>query len=125
MSIKLMTLVWDKAKAEGTKLLLLLALADMSNDEGYCWPAYRTLAKKIRVSVTHTKGLMAELVEQGLVRKEARYNKDDPTSQTSNGYWLIIGEGSSADYPPSQPQMTPPVNYRLPPGHPQLTLIIN
>lgn len=94
MSIKLMTQVWEQAEAEGTKLLLLLALADMANDEGYCWPSYKTLSKKIRVGEHQTIVLMNDLVVTGWVKKEKRTQKDDPTSQTSNGYWLKIPEKS-------------------------------
>lgn len=93
MSIKLMTKIWDCDYGQGTKLLLLLALADMANDEGYCWPSYKTLARKIRVGEHHTIMLMNELVADGWITKEVRHRQDDPASQTSNGYWIKIPTG--------------------------------
>ena len=113
MSIKLMTKVWEDANVDGNKLLLLLALADMASDEGYCWPSYKTLAKKVRLSRTHTMTLMQELVNMGYVRKEERYVKageKDKAEQTSNGYWIKIPEKEIG----SQPQLTTqstPVDY--------------
>lgn len=112
MSIKLMTKVWEQAEAEGTKLLLLLALADMANDEGYCWPSYNTLAKKIRVSQTHTIHLVSELVEQGYVVKEKRKIGEE---QTSNGYWLKVPPLLTPVNPPSELELTPPLNSSSPP----------
>jgi hypothetical protein len=45
MSIKIMTLVWELHLADSEKLVLL-ALADCANDEGYCWPGMTTLSRK-------------------------------------------------------------------------------
>lgn len=50
MSIKVITLVWDKSEHKGNNLLTLLALADNANDDGYCWPGLDNIAKKTRVS---------------------------------------------------------------------------
>jgi hypothetical protein len=40
MSIKVMSQVWEHSTRKGTRLLLLLALADFANDEGICYPAF-------------------------------------------------------------------------------------
>lgn len=50
MSIKVMTEVWANSAAEGTALLMMLAIADFADDEGYAYPGIGTLAKKCRVS---------------------------------------------------------------------------
>ncbi len=50
MSIKRMTDVWDKSTHTSSDLLLLLALADMANEDGHCWPGIETLCKKTRLS---------------------------------------------------------------------------
>ena len=51
MSIKVMSKVWELSEQKGSKLLLLLAIADHAADDGYCWPGTKLLAKKIRMSV--------------------------------------------------------------------------
>jgi hypothetical protein len=45
MSIRVMTAVWALDLPAGEKLLLL-ALADCANDEGFCWPGMRSLKAK-------------------------------------------------------------------------------
>ncbi len=49
MSIAYMTGVWSNSKQKGTKLLILLAIADHANDEGVSWPGMASLAKKARL----------------------------------------------------------------------------
>ena len=47
MSIKVMNKVWEtEMVSDHTELILLLAMADFSDDEGYCFPSVRKLAKK-------------------------------------------------------------------------------
>lgn len=51
MSIKEITRVWEPSvEASAAGLLALLALADFSDDLGYCWPSHATLAARCRVS---------------------------------------------------------------------------
>lgn len=49
MSIKYMNAVWNNSKQTGTRLLVLLAIADHANDEGIAWPGMSSLAKKARL----------------------------------------------------------------------------
>lgn len=48
MSVRLMADVWDRAPVRGADLLLLLAVADYANDEGYLWPSPIALSRKAR-----------------------------------------------------------------------------
>lgn len=90
MSIKLMTQVWDRSPLDGSRLLILLAMADMANDEGYCWPSYATLAKRARLkSRQNVIKIMNEFIEAGIVEKKGRV--DDEGNQTSNMYHVIAG----------------------------------
>ncbi len=54
MSITEMSRVWKESKSKGNRLLLELALADYSDDDGLCFPAHppsqARIAKKIRTS---------------------------------------------------------------------------
>lgn len=49
MSVIRMSAVWKESQHKANDLLLLLALADAANDEGYCWPSVDTLAEKTRI----------------------------------------------------------------------------
>lgn len=65
MSIKVMTYVWDNSKAKGSELLLLLAIADHSADDGYCWPTIDTLAHKTRLNKRSVMRLVKTLEDMG------------------------------------------------------------
>jgi len=50
VSLDLMSAVWNTSKSTGNSRMLLLALADNANSEGYCWPSITTLQKKCAAS---------------------------------------------------------------------------
>ena len=50
MSVKIMARVWAHSKTKDGKLLVMLALADFSNDTGECWPSIPVLAVKARLT---------------------------------------------------------------------------
>lgn len=70
MSIHVMNRVWQESAAKGAALLLLLALADHSDDEGRCYPSITALAKKIRMSERHTQNLLRALEGTGEVHTD-------------------------------------------------------
>ena len=59
--------VWDNAEVEGASLLVLLALADYANENGICWPAVETLARKTRVSERHVHRILSALESRGYI----------------------------------------------------------
>ena len=69
MSISIMTQVWKESPFEHSLLLVHLALADQANDEGYCWPAVKSIAKKCRLDERYTRKLLNQMVEQGFLEK--------------------------------------------------------
>jgi hypothetical protein len=72
MSIELMTAVWKTSIGPATKRLVLLALADSANDEGSCFLLISTLARKSGAGESTVQRVLAEMVDEGLLRKEAR-----------------------------------------------------
>ena len=68
MSIKAMTLVWDRFPGAGSELLVMLALADWCDDRGEnLYPSIPTVAKKIRASESQARRLVHGLIDQGWV----------------------------------------------------------
>ncbi|MGE3704800.1 MAG: helix-turn-helix domain-containing protein [Vicinamibacterales bacterium] len=62
MSIRVQSLIWEKSRAKGAHLLLLLAIADFSHDDGRgAYPANETLAAKVRMSPRQVRNLVATL----------------------------------------------------------------
>ncbi|MCW4004962.1 MAG: helix-turn-helix domain-containing protein [Candidatus Bathyarchaeota archaeon] len=61
MSIRHMSRIWESSKQSGSALLVLLAIADMANDDGVAWPSIATLSRKCRLSEPQTRRLLRKL----------------------------------------------------------------
>jgi len=72
MSVEIMAEVWKQSKLEGTELLMLLAIADHSNDDRECWPSMTRLARKCRVSERQAQRLVKAIADQGELHIEVR-----------------------------------------------------
>jgi len=71
MSIKVSNWVWKHSQHRSTQKLLLLALADFSNDSGISWPSTKTLADRIGETDRRVRQIISELIDDGtLLRKE-------------------------------------------------------
>lgn len=127
-----MTRVWDEAPFEKTTLLILLCMADHANDEGVCWPAIPTLAKKARCSERWARDIVAELEQKGWLERDLRPGRATmykvlfpPTPEPQ-----FTPEDTSplkqASPPPRNPTSgdpgTPvPMNHKEPPSQPSST----
>jgi hypothetical protein len=60
-----MSQVWANSKHKGSTLVLLLAIADFADDEGYAYPAVQTLSHKCRMSERNTRYTLRALVDSG------------------------------------------------------------
>lgn len=68
MSIKVMNAVWAYADCKGSELLILLALADFSDDNGEnIYPSMQTLAHKSRMSDKQARRVVQNLVKLKLI----------------------------------------------------------
>lgn len=73
MSIKVMTSVWANCPYGGSKLLMMLALADFANDDGESiFPKVETLAKKIRLDERMAQRILRFLEKNGDITVEKR-----------------------------------------------------
>lgn len=71
MSIRATTLVWERTRAKGSNLLMLLAIADYAKDDGrWAWPSVRTLTWKTRLTGRGGELILRKLVEDGEVWPE-------------------------------------------------------
>jgi hypothetical protein len=76
MSVKVMSKVWEWSKASATDRLVLLAIADFTDDDGYCYPGIKRIAKKCLVhertvqrSISNLEGLKELQVFEGEGKK--------------------------------------------------------
>lgn len=65
MSNSILKTVWEKSKQKGSKLLLLVALADIAEDSGFTFAGEEYLKDKIRMSLRQTQRLLASLDKDG------------------------------------------------------------
>ncbi len=100
--------------------LVLMALADACDDDGYCWPSIPTLARKTCLDDRSTQRILNQLKADGLLQTERRFRQDG--SPTSNGYRLTLdppGDILSPPLPAACHQVVTPVS---PPGGSRVTL---
>jgi len=88
MSLRVMTWAWS-VHLSPTPKLVLMALADEADDDGYCFPSQRRLAAKCSITDRTVRRVLLELTTKGYVRLEMRRRRDG--SRTSNGYRLACG----------------------------------
>lgn len=98
MSIRIMSQVWNMEIDDSTAKLTLMALADFSDDEGYCYPSYEVLAKKISKSKRTAIRAVEKLTELGFLQKEKR-ELNDGTSRT-NLYKIVSEKDRVTQMPP-------------------------
>lgn len=79
MSVRVSTWVWHETTAKGSDLIVLLALADIADDQGHCYPSIKFLAEKCRMGRATVFRRLDVLEEGGLIeriRNGKRLNND-------------------------------------------------
>jgi hypothetical protein len=64
-----MARVWAHSSRKDGELLVLLALADFSNDQGESWPSIPNLAQKARLTERQLRRVLAKLEDAGEIRR--------------------------------------------------------
>lgn len=65
MSIRVMSHVWKQSRAKGGDLLVLLAIADFSDDSGTAFPSVSTLSQKARLDSRNVQRSIRRLITAG------------------------------------------------------------
>jgi hypothetical protein len=73
VSVRAMAWAWEQDLPEGDKLLLM-ALADHADDEGFCWPGQESLGRKIGRSERTVRERLKRLETKGFLSRRPRYN---------------------------------------------------
>ena len=132
MSIRAMNWAWGRKVSSAPKLVLL-ALADHTDDDGVCWPGISSVAEKTGLSSRTVRRHVANLVRLGLVAVSKQLRGDG--SQTANLYHLLMskvspppektdrgpltkltGEGDTADTPILESSLNHHKNHHLKAG---------
>lgn len=114
MSIEVSSHVWKHSKQAGSRLLLLVALADYTNAEGIAWPSIRSLCQRTRMSERYVQNMIRDLQAAGeieIIRREG----------SSNVFRVICAppnpeapQGCTIVHPPPEPGSTPGVKRAAP-----------
>ena len=108
MSIKVMSWVWEQDLPPLDKIVLM-AIADHADDDGYAWPGMKRIAEKCSMEKRTVQRHVEKLQEQQLLKVESRQRHDG--SSSSNGYTVVMNgtnrEGVAESHPPMS-GMTPP-----------------
>jgi len=68
MSVRVTSWVWENTRAEGSELLVLLALAEHAGNDGSCHPSMRRIAERARLSLRGAQTAMRALEAKGAIR---------------------------------------------------------
>lgn len=103
MSAKAQHWAWGQQTDGPADKLVLLALADSANVEGFAYPSLDTVAEMTGASKATVRRAIKRLVDQGFVRVEKRWR--DAGGQSSNGYTLLLPEAAD-DHGSTPPENT-------------------
>ncbi|EOF4326840.1 helix-turn-helix domain-containing protein [Proteus mirabilis] len=90
MSNKLTGYVWDACAVsgvKGTKLIIMVRLADYSSDEGVAYPSVETISRQIGAGISTIRNACNELERDGWLVKKQRRNGN---RNASNLYFLNV-----------------------------------
>lgn len=79
---------WQKELPSPTHKFLLVALADMADEEHSCFPGQERIAQMIGTSVSTVRRTLKDLEEWGLITRERR--RRDDGYRTSDRYFLQV-----------------------------------
>lgn len=98
MSIKVTNWVWARSESRNGARLVMLALADRADDNGFCWPSIEDLAERTRLSPRAVQKGIATLVKDGELKVENGGGR-----HRSNRYQIIpkpcISDGVTGEEP--------------------------
>jgi hypothetical protein len=128
VSIKIMTAVWEEQTTQGSERLVLLALADSANDEGFCWPSLATIAKKCNIERRYVINIIKNLEAHGLIEVERRKEDgkvDGKKFNKTNMYRLLVHLPSPPPADVVNPASPGVVNPASLGGEAQFTRVVN
>ena len=120
MSLKATSAVWKHTQHSGSRLAMLLCIADFADEQGNAWGYMQTLAERCRMQPRGVQKVIAELrLSKELEVTESFSNKG---RQGSNLYRIAIMDGPvlAQEQPPAQPEApatgTSVEPFKVPPG---------
>lgn len=101
MSIKVMNAVWASGPDDHAGLLVLLAMADIADDNGVLWPSLATIAAKSRMSERNARRIIRALEAAGWVDTSVNRGRNCTNSYRINTD-KITGQDNRTNCPGGQ-----------------------
>lgn len=109
MSLKATRAVWEHTQHSGSRLAMLLCIADFADDQGNAWGYMQKLAERCRMQLRGARAVIAELRASKELEVSEAFN--DRGGQVSNLYRITIMDGPvlvqevpTEAPPPAQPE---------------------
>lgn len=103
MSLSLLDMAWETEVGSHTEKLILVALADHSNDQGACWPSISRLARRCHLARSSVFDAIKGLKSRGII--EVKVTPGRGSTYTLNRSAMRTGPGGG---PVRQPDPTSP-----------------
>lgn len=117
MAIEFITAVWKMSPYQAEKLLVHLALADWSNDEGTVWPSYQEIADKARITKPGAIKIIQKMIEDGeLERLEAGNGRGHKSSYRMAAHYVEAVQNIRSEWASKRKEKSKP---RLPLAEPE------
>lgn len=98
MSLKVTNWAWSRSESRNGARLVMLALADRADDNGFAWPSIEDLCERTRLSPRAVQKALANLVELGELKVESGGGR-----RVRNRYTIIpkprTSDGVTGEYP--------------------------
>lgn len=121
MSVKKMSEVWALTGLQGTKKLVLLALADNANDEGISWPSLTTISRKCGLTRRGVTLALEFLEKSGFISRSKTEHKSTTYNITFHTRELhSLGNSVPHTREPNSLELgnsVPKVGNSVPPNH--------
>lgn len=99
MSIEVLNWAWRQRVPSASAKLVLLALADHANGDGYCWPSMNRIAEMTGISQRQVSNHVTTLAGLGLVAKADRRRHGGQY----RGWSYVVGPTSGSELPVVEP----------------------
>ncbi|NIK50289.1 helix-turn-helix domain-containing protein [Xanthomonas arboricola] len=86
MSTIIMSQCWPLQGLSGPQKAVLISMADQANDDGVCWPAVGTIARRCCLSERAVRSAMDHLEAVGILARERRFNSSSNYTVTPAKY---------------------------------------
>ena len=106
MSFNLTRMAWDVVGLDAPSRLVLLALADIADEDGVCWPSVRHLADKTGLGDRAIRSRLAGFEACGLLSRSRRHRSDGTLSTYRFELSLAAPHAASPPAPPAAQEPT-------------------